>query len=179
MSVAAAGADPLAVLAGELAAPTPDWWDRAACRGRPVEWFYPETRAVEPRALGCCARCPVQVACLADALTRREDHGVWGGTLPPERHALRGSLVAGGVLASGRAPVLRVHPGRRRPREAREELEWAAVVRTGPPSIGTRWTFLAILAHDVVLTGVPAELEWRTRTVPGRTDRALYARRRP
>src|SRR5581483_8543257 len=35
-----------------------------------------------------CSLCPVRAECLADALHRREPHGVWGGLTTNERHAV-------------------------------------------------------------------------------------------
>jgi Transcription factor WhiB len=35
-----------------------------------------------------CADCPLQVPCLADALTRGEPDGVWGGYTTEQRHAI-------------------------------------------------------------------------------------------
>lgn len=53
------------------------WEDRAACRGRdPAHWFDPYTVAY---AQAVCASCPVRRPCLAGALRRREQYGVWGG----------------------------------------------------------------------------------------------------
>jgi WhiB family redox-sensing transcriptional regulator len=52
-------------------------------------------------ALAICAACPVRADCLELALRNRRlgEHGVWGGTLPAERDALRRTL-AGQLAAS-------------------------------------------------------------------------------
>jgi hypothetical protein len=74
------------------------WMDLAACRGTVTSadediFFAPDldelggnrgaaTRAAATRewqALVVCDRCPVQVECLAYAVTTGQQHGVWGG----------------------------------------------------------------------------------------------------
>lgn len=41
------------------------------------------------RARETCASCPVNAECLEWALTKPEEYGVWGGTTPRQRGALR------------------------------------------------------------------------------------------
>jgi WhiB family transcriptional regulator, redox-sensing transcriptional regulator len=74
--------------------PSPSSWrDLAACRDVDPETFFPigTTDALgqlrEARAI--CGRCPVAADCLDWALRVGQDHGVWGGTTPEERRALR------------------------------------------------------------------------------------------
>ncbi len=67
------------------------WRRRAACIGEDPAVFFPEpgrvsTDIVAARAV--CARCPVRVECLEYALVA-EDIGIWGGTTPPQRAAIR------------------------------------------------------------------------------------------
>lgn len=70
-----------------------DWRDRAACRGKPTEWWFPSDDGEGPgyltglirRGKQVCARCDVRDACLAYALANHERHGVWGGLTPTER----------------------------------------------------------------------------------------------
>jgi WhiB family redox-sensing transcriptional regulator len=69
------------------------------CRAEPQLFFAEDPRDVL-RAKALCYGCPVRLACLADALRRREPCGVWGGEL----------LDRGAVIASKRA--------RGRPRKA-------------------------------------------------------------
>jgi WhiB family transcriptional regulator, redox-sensing transcriptional regulator len=83
------------------------WMDLAACRGMVTSadediFFTPEldelggnrraaTRMAatrERQALAVCDRCPVQVACLAYAVTTRQQHGVWGGKTQQELRRL-------------------------------------------------------------------------------------------
>lgn len=46
-------------------------------------------------AVAWCGTCPIQQACLVDALERGIDHGIWGGKLPDER---RWMLRTGGYV---------------------------------------------------------------------------------
>lgn len=94
------------------------WRQRGACRGTPIEWWYPDwendsfsqrrqardarrpangrTYAVEDKyrppaeALARCAACIVRGACLEHAL-RHERVGIWAGTTGDDRVALRRS----------------------------------------------------------------------------------------
>lgn len=81
------------------------WEPLAACRHHNPELFFPEGRpsgrlaAAENEARQVCADCPVQRPCLAVALARPEEHGVWGGLTYSEREKLLGR--AGGDI--GRA----------------------------------------------------------------------------
>ncbi|MGX5656209.1 WhiB family transcriptional regulator [Geodermatophilus nigrescens] len=77
-------------------------WHRlaAALSGGPVpcqrrnamEW-WPEGAQLRStataEAIAACGRCPAREACLAYAVSAGEAAGIWGGTLPPERRALR------------------------------------------------------------------------------------------
>lgn len=75
---------------------TNDWMTDAACVGKPTEWFFPETgnkgldNALYDKGRAVCAECPVRAECLAVALERREQFGLWGGlTKEPRRLAAR------------------------------------------------------------------------------------------
>jgi WhiB family redox-sensing transcriptional regulator len=62
--------------------------DQAACRGMPLELFFPtgELCAASGRkAVAVCRTCPIRLPCLDAALANREPAGVWGGFLPQER----------------------------------------------------------------------------------------------
>ena len=66
-----------------------NWKADAACADRlDLDWLA-DTPSAECEAL--CAVCPVASACLAEALGRDRDcdPGVWGGTTPYERQAIR------------------------------------------------------------------------------------------
>ena len=66
------------------ASSTLDWRQSAACRGRDPELWFSALPADRDLAAGICASCPVQVRCLATALTFEAatgggSHGLWGG----------------------------------------------------------------------------------------------------
>jgi WhiB family transcriptional regulator, redox-sensing transcriptional regulator len=71
-----------------------DFRHRAACRDVDPELFFPagpgplgqeQTR----RAKAVCHRCSVAAPCLEWALENGQQDGVWGGTDPQDRRALR------------------------------------------------------------------------------------------
>lgn len=68
------------------------WMDRAACRGMPVNAFFPSSNESnsEPsiEAITTCRRCPVRQQCLDYAMVGGEKHGIWGGTTERERRKL-------------------------------------------------------------------------------------------
>jgi hypothetical protein len=66
---------------------TPHWRDEALCRQTDPEIFFPELGQNPTAAKRVCAVCPVRAVCLADAIERREPHGVCGGMTPNERKA--------------------------------------------------------------------------------------------
>lgn len=72
---------------GTLTPPaTPAWTEHATCQTDPDAWFPSGT----PRgAQKACLACPVLDTCQADALSREEGYGVWGGLTPPTRTRLR------------------------------------------------------------------------------------------
>lgn len=51
------------------------------CRVEDPELWFAENPADLQTAKTLCADCPVQLACLAGALQRREPWGVWGGEI--------------------------------------------------------------------------------------------------
>lgn len=65
------------------------WREDAACATVAVDLWFPEASqsGVAARAKAICATCPVRALCLQEGLN--EIHGVWGGTTPQERKALR------------------------------------------------------------------------------------------
>jgi WhiB family redox-sensing transcriptional regulator len=71
-----------------------DWRDYAACRHADPELFFPIGAAgaglvQADRAKRVCAGCPVRTVCLDWALTTGQAIGIWGGTVPEERRAMR------------------------------------------------------------------------------------------
>lgn len=69
------------------------WKLHAACRDLGPELFFPELHdpGTGQSARAVCASCPVRADCLAVALAtpQNDDFGIWGGTGPLERRALR------------------------------------------------------------------------------------------
>jgi len=67
--------------------------DPRPCRSPDVdpEWWFPEAADVvtAQRAKQACGRCPLRMACLAVALARNEQFGIWGGLTERERRGLR------------------------------------------------------------------------------------------
>ncbi|MGW3179676.1 WhiB family transcriptional regulator [Kitasatospora sp. NPDC001119] len=68
----------------------------AACADSDTNLFYPDSEEMGPetaewaerRAKMMCAGCPVKSLCLADALERKEPHGIFGGLNERERNSL-------------------------------------------------------------------------------------------
>jgi WhiB family redox-sensing transcriptional regulator len=68
-----------------------DWWDEAACKGMPIEFFYTDGGAVRRAKRFCRDNCSVREECLRDALSAERDgrvHGVRGGLCEGERRNL-------------------------------------------------------------------------------------------
>jgi WhiB family redox-sensing transcriptional regulator len=69
-----------------------EWRDRALCRGRntdiwfPVELGHSSTHRI---AKATCERCEVSTECLAYAMERGERWGIWGGLSEGQRARLR------------------------------------------------------------------------------------------
>jgi WhiB family redox-sensing transcriptional regulator len=96
------------------------WRQDAACRdGDPDAFFPPDGRntkaraAAETRARKICGGCAVRRACLATALFRQEEHGVWGGLTSDERNSVvpRGRLSPDEALLFADRLLLSTIPG--------------------------------------------------------------------
>lgn len=62
--------------------------DEVPCAGQ-TSLFYDELNEVSVlKAKVICRGCEGQMHCLAQALERRDRHGIWGGTTWPEREAI-------------------------------------------------------------------------------------------
>ena len=82
---------------GRKQAPPPpprDWRDKAACKGQDTNKFFPTPGDAEgvAWALAWCKACPVVDECLQAELAVEPTslllrHGVYGGTLPGDRHS--------------------------------------------------------------------------------------------
>ncbi|MYF33346.1 MAG: WhiB family transcriptional regulator [Acidimicrobiaceae bacterium] len=66
----------------------PGWRADAACRGEPVEMFFPAWGRRFDAAKRICEECPVSGECLAAALAMDSQYGVWGGLTARERKRL-------------------------------------------------------------------------------------------
>lgn len=71
------------------------WWEYGLCRAWDADLFcVPDgvspsrKRAQEAKAKGICRTCPVRERCLAEAMARGEQYGVWGGLDTDERRQL-------------------------------------------------------------------------------------------
>ncbi len=72
------------------------WQMRGACVGQPERWFFPDgggpnANYAYAKGRRVCARCPVRVLCLTEAiklegrLDQQWRFGLWGGLTPGER----------------------------------------------------------------------------------------------
>src|SRR5918999_2838778 len=68
-------------------ADTLDWRSRGACRTQDPDRLFVQG-AAQREAKQVCVPCPVRARCLAEALDRRIEFGVWGGMTERERRAL-------------------------------------------------------------------------------------------
>ena len=72
------------------AGPAADWRGRGVCVGvDDPDVFFPATPEFTDPARRLCHSCPVIGECLAEALSRTEVDGVWGGTTSAERRSMR------------------------------------------------------------------------------------------
>lgn len=82
----------------ELRYTSEEWKLEGICRTADPEQWFPDLGSRPTIAKKLCAKCPVIDNCLADALSRREKFGVWGGLSERERRKLV-SMVAAQVRA--------------------------------------------------------------------------------
>lgn len=65
-----------------------DWKERAACKNKNTNLFYPEDnrRLKQIRAAkDICETCPVSTNCFWEGIAISSEEGIWGGQLPEER----------------------------------------------------------------------------------------------
>ena len=67
----------------------PEWVDDALCAQTDPELFFPNKGIAPTAAKATCRACPVRAECLQAALAVPSLDGVWGGTTPMERRAVR------------------------------------------------------------------------------------------
>jgi WhiB family redox-sensing transcriptional regulator len=77
--------------------PDATWHDAAACAQTDPDAFFPE-RGDSDDAQKVCRTCAVRANCLADALDRDEEFGIWGGLGPKSRRKARCLLAAGRTI---------------------------------------------------------------------------------
>ena len=67
------------------------WREAALCAQTDPEVFFPPVGSSGEMARRICRQCPVTAECLEVALSRpaHSDEGIWGGTTPKERRAIR------------------------------------------------------------------------------------------
>lgn len=85
----------------------PTWMARAACRGQPIELFFPGRGADVRPALELCRQCPVRSECAEYALGSYSEagvavSGVWGGTSERRRRQILHQRLAAGPGARSR-----------------------------------------------------------------------------
>lgn len=71
----------------------PDWQTDAACHDLPLDLFFPSSGVESSRNMNVikpfCEACPVQVECLAYALSHPDERGIWAGTTENDRRKIR------------------------------------------------------------------------------------------
>lgn len=72
-----------------LLSPPPPWTTEALCAQTDPELWFPDKGGSPLTAQRICTKCPVAAECLEWALTNDERIGVWGGTTPGQRRAMR------------------------------------------------------------------------------------------
>ena len=89
--IAAARSAPGAVTPQIPREPSGDWQQAAACRGKPLELFFPRLDVVPDEARRVCATCPAITACRQYALAPHVPPiiGVWAGLSAGERRQLK------------------------------------------------------------------------------------------
>ncbi len=64
-----------------------------SCQTSDVEAWWPDGKQAKApparMAIAACRDCPAAAACLSYALAADERFGIWGGTLPHQRRAMR------------------------------------------------------------------------------------------
>lgn len=87
---------------------TDKWWQEAMCKDADPRWFFPEgeQRNSYQLARQYCARCPVALQCLQDALSIPGTFGMWGGTTQNERERITDAdkLAAKAAIGHGDKP---------------------------------------------------------------------------
>ncbi len=72
-----------------------NWKDKTACGPDDLSLFFSNKDESIALAKQICSWCPVMDECLADAMSRREQYGIWGGLTEVERNAYSIRLLLG------------------------------------------------------------------------------------
>jgi WhiB family redox-sensing transcriptional regulator len=72
----------------------PEWYGDGLCSQTDPELFFPNKGGNPEPARRICSRCLVRAECLQVAVNDPMLDGIWGGTVPRERRALRERRVA-------------------------------------------------------------------------------------
>ena len=85
------------------------WQEQAACKDLPTDMFYYEDAergedkiTKEIAALAVCKTCPVTKECLQDAIKRKDNHSIQGGTTPNQRGYRQSTIPIEVVIAEGK-----------------------------------------------------------------------------
>ena len=67
------------------------WMDDAACKGQPLQVFFYETHEsnIDLPGVAICNGCTVRAECLAYAVEKDVQHGVFGGLTPFQRRNIK------------------------------------------------------------------------------------------
>lgn len=88
----------------------PDWQQFAACHDLPLDLFFPSSGMESMRNINVikpfCAACPVNVECLAYALSHPDERGIWAGTTENDRRKIRSKNYANTQLAKNAIPLV-------------------------------------------------------------------------
>jgi WhiB family redox-sensing transcriptional regulator len=70
-------------------------WKLRACGDMDPELFFADDLVTfaHPVVQAACNRCVISTACLAWAMENNEQFGVWGGTTPKQRRALKRPII--------------------------------------------------------------------------------------
>jgi WhiB family transcriptional regulator, redox-sensing transcriptional regulator len=84
------------MLPGQIPAGSLAWVSLGACYGEDPELFFPVAAAGPAlrqvnAAKAVCRRCTVRASCLSYAMDAMPE-GIWGGTTPEDRLAMRGQI---------------------------------------------------------------------------------------
>lgn len=81
------GEPDLSSLYDSLVAAKPEWRKKAACKGMPLETFFPDPPHKRPTlGIAVCNTCKVKTECRREADSNLDMYsGVWGGTTQRQR----------------------------------------------------------------------------------------------